>query len=246
MANENLISVIAKIKKLLALAGNNPSVEESAAASARAQALMQEYHLSMAAVDAAALDSQDPMGRTGFQEEHKPRKMDQWKRAFISRIARLHDCRAYSMAGSPLMQIIGRESDRQIVAYLATFIVREIEQLAYWDYKWNASQGGSDAGRDTWITNFGIGATDTIIARMNGEKQKFTATPAGNALVLRRDVDLSKYMAQQGIVLSKGRPSGYRGNADARANGAAAAANITWRPGVNGPGCRHAQIGAAR
>src|SRR6266852_3065450 len=105
--NENLTAVIAKIKKLLALAGNNPSVEEAAVASARAQALMQEYHLSMAAVDAAIMDAQDPMGKSDVREDHKPRKMDRWKASFVARIARLHDCQGYCSSGDPVVKVIG-------------------------------------------------------------------------------------------------------------------------------------------
>src|SRR5579862_2600386 len=140
MANLKIEDILQKIKKLLALAGNNPSVEEAAAASARAQQMMDEYHLSMADVDTAALNAADPMGRGEIKDEFEP-AMARWKTIFISRLARLHDCRCYIETAVYGKQrktmLIGRETDRQVIGYLATFLVREIESLAHFDFKWN-------------------------------------------------------------------------------------------------------------
>ena len=43
--------ILEKVKKLLALAGNNPSQAEAEAAAAKAQALLQEYNLTLKDVD---------------------------------------------------------------------------------------------------------------------------------------------------------------------------------------------------
>src|SRR5512147_128379 len=50
MSETNLDKIIAKVQKLLALAGNNPNEAEALAAMERAHAILAEYNLSLADV----------------------------------------------------------------------------------------------------------------------------------------------------------------------------------------------------
>lgn len=247
MANMQIEDILKKIQKLLALAGNNPSVEEAAAASARAQQMMDEYHLSMADIDSAALNQADPMGRSEVKDEFEP-AMARWKQIFVSRLARLHDCRCYVQTpryGQRLKQtmLIGRETDRQVIGYLATFLIREIESLAHFDYKWN-NQGLGNSGRRNWVENFASAACEVIIGRMATEKHAFQATAAGNAVTISRDGAVDLYMRQIGLRLGAGRSYHLDGNAEARANGREAGQGITWRSGVGANGRKPARLSA--
>jgi Protein of unknown function (DUF2786) len=247
MSTIQIEDILKKIQKLLALAGNNPSVEEAAAASARAQQMMDDHHLSMSDLDSAALNQADPMGRSEVKDEFEP-AMARWKTSFVARLARLHDCRCYVQTpryGQRLKQImlIGRETDRQVIGYLATFLIREIESLAHFDFKWN-NQGLGNSGRRNWVENFAGAACEVIIVRMTTEKQTFQATVAGNAVTISRDGAVDLYMRQIGLHLSAGRSYRSDVNSEARANGREAGKAVAWRSGVGANGRKAVRLSA--
>jgi hypothetical protein len=129
------------------------------------------------------------------------------------------------------MKLIGRESDRQVVEYLACYLIREVERLALEDYirhGFNAT-----VSRWVWVQNFGLGATRVTSAAMKEEKQNVTnQNQAITALVLRDDDRLSSFMAAQYPSLHT-TTSRLRVNAVAQMYGRKAAQSLTWRSAVN-------------
>ena len=64
--SENIASVISRVQKLLALAGNNTSEAECAAARAVADRLIQTHRLSMADIEVKSGETDRPPGHGGF------------------------------------------------------------------------------------------------------------------------------------------------------------------------------------
>lgn len=82
--------VIARVRKLLALAGNNPNEHEAASAAERAQAILAEYNLSLSEVQAAEGQENrfefDATART----DSRP-----WRRQLAMMIAQLYFCKYF-------------------------------------------------------------------------------------------------------------------------------------------------------
>lgn len=215
-AHEKLID---KIRKLLALAGS-ANVHEAALAAEKAQRLMDAHALS--AEDLA--DSEiDPVAEGKIDFAVGP-----WKRLLIDGISRLNGCTCFRRRRGQFF-LIGRQSDREIVVYLATYLIRQIQAAATSAYR--QQYGGrrrSDARARRWAHSFSMSAAVEILRRMEESR-----SGAVTAIVVHRNQANAEYCERAGVALvwseHEIRVNGYGAFLGARAG-----REIDWHDGVRG------------
>lgn len=125
--NESL-AVIDKVRKLLALAGNNPNEAEAAAASAKAMEILASYNLDMAVVEQG--------GATGKREDtYLSGGLYQWQRELWYHVAELNFCMYWWMSGQRKgnryqHRILGRKENVIGAQIMAEYLQTTIERLA--------------------------------------------------------------------------------------------------------------------
>lgn len=115
--------IIEQVKKLLALADTTrgATIEEAAAAAAKAQALLFKHNLTLAQVqedvqegDDYRLDTMDLGARS------------EWRRILFNEIAVLNFCRTIVLTGTSWSNVIGKPHNIEIVQYLYRYLSREV------------------------------------------------------------------------------------------------------------------------
>jgi hypothetical protein len=200
--------ILAKIKKLLLLAQSS-NEHEAALAAARAQELIDFHKLSLAEIDAKLFEAENPVDICELSEDLDIGRYRltwrSWKARLLREVARLNGCRLLwgclskregKLVWLPrrVMMIVGRESDRQVVEYLATYLMREIERLAKIAFE-KVHGTGNCRELPNWTTSFGFGAAKTVLERMMHERTQSTTThPQMQAVVLRDDLAVAEYL----------------------------------------------------
>ena len=171
MSNTN---IIAKIKKILALSKNNDSIEEAAAALARAQILMTRYRIDQAMLDAAddRVIAQEKIVEVivyGTDYEGGS-KIHLWKTDLAEAIADVNGCTTLYTSGTNI-KVIGQETDAITVSYLFAYVLDQIERMCKAASKvqrqtvmgWDRSRGRR------YANNFKLGAVDTVGERLRSK-----------------------------------------------------------------------------
>lgn len=155
-----------KIRKLLRL-GESNNENESAAAIAAAQKLMDKHNISEMMLninkpDTEQIDSpSDPL----WKGKHS---RSQWRSRLASILANANSCKIYLRV--PDIHVVGRPSDISSVRYLFAYCESEIERLSS-RYKNGKS----------WANNYKMGVCDAIESKL-----KEARTEARNELMLER------------------------------------------------------------
>lgn len=211
-----------KIAKLLALAGNNPNEHEAALAASKAQALMQEYDLTLGDVESLKVDQRMGSGvvehsRVTLRQKGKP---GGWKVDLFIVVGQTSDCVVYASKGSSWYdgqgRYLGRERDVQMAEYLFEFLTRELERLqdefgkTRWaELKAYAKQWGMsthEAERDfsadgrhplkskqSWVE----GAVEAVSSSLRQAKYERDANPSASALVVNKEAAIRDFQAQK-------------------------------------------------
>lgn len=120
------LEVIEKVRKLLALANNNPNEHEAAAAADKAMKLLEAYNLDMSSVERT---------RTGRRADEKRQGgLYKWQRNLWHAVARLHFCVYEEVkgltAGSKYEhRVIGSQANVVGTELMADYLVQTIERL---------------------------------------------------------------------------------------------------------------------
>lgn len=109
MENSSNEKIIEKIKKVLELSKNNPSIEEAKSAAIKAQRLMAEYHISMSEIEAIE-DTENIV-----EERIDVGTGNKWKYTLSSIIAKNFRCK-YFYYGKSSVVFYGYEEDAKIAA----------------------------------------------------------------------------------------------------------------------------------
>lgn len=127
--------IIDRIKKLLALANNNPNENEAAVAMAKATELLEAYNLDMASVG----------GTTDHARNDKKRKggLYSWQRNLWRAVAELNFCHYFSLKGLARgsqyeHRLIGSHANVIATEMMATYLQDTVEKLAQ---KWAKESG---------------------------------------------------------------------------------------------------------
>lgn len=211
--------VIERIKKLLALAGNNPNEHEAASAAARAQELMQEHDLSMESVSTKVDARTAGIGRTDRTTLRERGKPGGWKVDIFRAVGDTSDCWVYIVGDVGRAQtgyLIGRKTDTELARYIFEFLVREIERLqqAFGATRWDelreyarfhgitthdAERDFSSMGKhplrakDSWVR----GAVESVVRSLYDAKRERTTSDRANALVVHKEAGIKDWWAQQ-------------------------------------------------
>jgi hypothetical protein len=202
--------LIERIRKLLALADNNPSESEAAAALERASAIMAEHNLTMAHVD--ALGTGDERIEERFDSENRRQT---WARLIWSAVSELNFCMhyyyTYQREGEfprlrltpdgkyeriPLREVdqrfvMGTRANVESTKAMATYLVHAVERLA----------GGPEYGARERHA-FKLGCADRLAQRLGDLKWERTRakqqpTAGGSNLPALRDVYTAHEIANQ-------------------------------------------------
>lgn len=176
--SDDLKLVLAKVKKLLRLAAGNTNVNEAAAATAKAQELIDRYKLELGELDGeveeitAAEESLFETGRTV-----------KWKSLLALRLAHANGCHVWTIQPSAALKrsgfkhkvkVVGKPSNVQILRYLFDTLVRELERLSASNWKqnklyWENVRRLTAQGH---ALDFKLGAVRAIGERLKEERQK--------------------------------------------------------------------------
>lgn len=209
-----------KIRKLLRL-GESNNENESAAAIAAAQKLMDKHNISEMMLNInkpdteQITDERDPL----WKGKHS---RSQWRSRLASILANANSCKIYLKV--PDIHVVGRPSDISSVRYLFAYCEREIERLSS-RYKNGKS----------WANNYKMGICDAIESKLKeartearNELMLERGSAAGAAIVRidNRDVEVVRWM-QNHLRLGKGKTFGRnQHDASARAVGQRDGSNI--------------------
>ena len=144
--NATLSDVIAKVKKLQALAGGSKNTNEVQAATAAADKLMQEYRVTQAQLEAAGENVTDPMHSVKI---HSGGRRTAWREVLLWALGSHYGCTWYmnhgrhrerhmEASGRVIVRerrsldytIVGRESDCVIFEYMFDWLCSTIETLS--------------------------------------------------------------------------------------------------------------------
>ena len=184
-----------KIRKLLALADNNPSVEEAANAFAAAQRLATLHALDLD--DLATGDEHgtaDAMPEPREVEKVQQRRIVRWKKVvlwqlrIIGSLARSNGCKHFYSSGYGGVTVYGQPSDIATVQYLYDMIAAQLDKLtrtavrhygitlkASYDNVRDAVEMGEDTPR-SYGRAFRLGAVGTISNRLRTQRDEIRET----------------------------------------------------------------------
>jgi hypothetical protein len=136
MADDKILS---RIRKLLALANNNPSVEEAASAMSMAMKLMRRHNIEEIDVIQQELRSSDNVVRkpTTVRPAYREQMAD-WFNVLVTGVARTLDCHTsiYRDERGLYIALHGYKADVEVADWLISYLHRQIEALA--DVAWTA------------------------------------------------------------------------------------------------------------
>lgn len=166
--------VLARVRKLLALA-TSPNLHEAAAAAAAAQTLIERHRLGAllhaeSEADLAITDGREaPLARA--------RRLRTWKLVLAATLAESNGCVAWTAAegAETLLLLAGRADDREAIVALYDWLVTRIE--------WLSATEGAGRSRD-WHEAFRIGAAEVIVQRLREGSGAERATMGEAALAV--------------------------------------------------------------
>lgn len=197
--NDTNAAVLARIRKLLALAtSSNP--HEAALAAARAQALMFAHNITQDAItlrDPAAdplsayekVTTEIPGARAGSLN---------WRRLLANSVARTNFTAMLYVRGTNRMHLIGKPHNIEMTKYLVEYLTVEIDRLARQAWKDLPRYDRQHSNWLTWTDAFCRGATAIVAHRLQQQRQESEAAApeASRALVVRHDQELSDATAR--------------------------------------------------
>ena len=156
--DEKVEKILDKVKKLLALAGNNPSEEEAKAASLKAQQLMAEYNLTLTeAEDDKKLEFANASYACGVD--------NQWKYELAAVVAKNFRCEHYWL-GKRTLVFFGYYTDceiaKEVFALLFKTCKKRMTQVADKAY---AETGTSKGVRYSYTKGFVKGIREVLDAQ---------------------------------------------------------------------------------
>lgn len=156
--DEQVEKVLEKVRKLLSLAGNNPSEEEAKAASLKAQKLLAEYNLTIA-------DADDDMKLELTESSFSCGVDNQWKYSLARVIADNFRCKHYWI-GKRTLVFYGYKVDceiaKQVFSFLFKICKKRMTQVADKAY---AETGTSRGVRYSYTKGFVAGIKEVLDAQ---------------------------------------------------------------------------------
>jgi hypothetical protein len=195
----DLVDILDRVRKLLALA-TSPNVHEAAAAAARAQALISRHHLEQLV---AGEPDPDPVTDGAEAPLERARKLRKWRVVLAAGLCDVNGCVAYTvdLGREQELRVVGRSADRAMVQALWAWLPERLQWLS-------ATHG---AGRSrSWHDDFRIGAVDAVIEALraaagdaHGEVSAGALVPL-DPLLTERAAAVDRFVAEH-LRLGRGR-----------------------------------------
>ena len=131
--NGNIEKIVERVRKLLALAKNNPNEQEAASAAAKAQELLEAYNLEMSDTHETKVAQRADKKRDGG--------LYKWQRNIWNGVARLNFCHYISIRGLSAgsvyeHRVIGSHANVLTTELMAQYLQDTVERLAQnWAYQ---------------------------------------------------------------------------------------------------------------
>lgn len=186
--------LVAKCRKLAALAHNQSNTPEGDAAAAAADRLMREHAISLSELSQEQQDQEDPLAVGAFDL----RTDEQWAQVRFHILARFLHCRAWIHGADPCkMGMVGHASSLEILEYLYITANVQLEgELDNWldVEKARVGKRPKKAAQRDWqhTANAALNVRLDMI-KADGR----VADPTGTALVLVRDEAVQKWWNAQ-------------------------------------------------
>ena len=182
--------ILDRIKKLQALAGNNPSEAEAQAAAAKVQALLFEHNLELRDVEGYTLQGNEEAYEKMEHHLDANSLTMKWKSVLYHGVARHNFCQTVRHPGTTKLSMIGKRSNLDAVIYLSEYLIREIERFAGIEVQHILSQ------KAIWKREFCYGAASRILSRLREEREQAAqSTAQSTALVVVSDRELKQAVA---------------------------------------------------
>lgn len=122
MSNKKVEEILDKVKKILALAGNNPSEEEAKSAALKAQQLLAKYNLSMKDLGDDAEEKEELVFKSYTTGVDKA-----WKYGLSAVVAKNFRCRVV-WYGKKMLSFYGFSTDTEIAYQVFEFLFKTCEK----------------------------------------------------------------------------------------------------------------------
>lgn len=247
--------ILIRIKKLLALSGNNTNEHEAAEAASKAQELLIRYNLSAESLDEINIEKKEPLTRQSYTKHKTGKNEARWKVDLSFIVARANLCEVLHTAipgGRNYIEWFGTPSNIEVAQYLFETLCYDLEKIA--DTRWQqllelrklqnqypSIQMFTDpelmwVHGKSWKASFFQGAIDVIRIRLNQGVDSLKKDPNLNALITTNDQAVAKYIDNLYPKLGSGYKGGNISALSGYAAGKAAGEKIQFKRGINGAG----------
>ncbi len=237
MANNNdMQRVMQRIKKMLALADNNPSAEEAAVAAAMAEKLLRKYNLDHADVLMTELNEDSVVAHdTGVAYA---RDVPPWVGSIIVATAQLHDCEArydhFRKEGKRStyhsVTFLGEKSDVIVATWVFEYLLGEIKRLGLVYSK--EIGGATNVQRYSFRKACAIEIANTLRRMLREKEADMASQSTGKDLIIRKR-DLVRKKFHVNYSTGSAHRGGY-GDPFAAAAGQQAGRGVNIRKGIEG------------
>lgn len=156
---ENIEKVMDKIRKLLALANNNPNENEAMAAALKAQKLMAEYNIELDQLEDKPAQREITKEIYLSSDKHEMKK---WKIGLASIIAKNFRCQVYLLNSKDVV-FYGYKEDAKIALQVFSFLYETGNKLAVRYYNKCKKEGQETRGlMNTYLAGFRKGVADIL------------------------------------------------------------------------------------
>jgi len=170
MTQEQQETILSKVKKLLALAENNTSADESQNSFLKAQMLLIKHGLTMNDVDNIEESNTKNVLNTSIDESSR---MAWWKKQLANIISNNFRCKSFTsfMSTNTRICIIGLEEDVNIATEIYNCAVRTIEHQSKMYVKMNKKTGKSAGLKNDFIIGWLKGLEDKFKKQVESVKE---------------------------------------------------------------------------
>ena len=155
----NTENIIEQIRKLLALAGNNPSEKEAISAALKAQAMMAKYNIELAQVQDESAEREEIVKESQVYDDG--RNLTVWKTTLADIVAKNFRVRYY-FSGVNIV-FYGYKTDAAIASSVFRFLADAGDRQANAEYNQARKQGLKTRGlKPAFLAGFARGAAEVL------------------------------------------------------------------------------------
>lgn len=185
-------NILARIRAMLALAGDTGATEaEAATAAQKAQELLTQYNL-----DTTDLGSDKPnpsqVGEWTYEKPHY-----KWQQSLYGAVAKAYFCTVY-IDNKNMLAFVGTETNVKTAEELARWISLQLDWMAF-----HAVQD-EELHKQSFRNNFLWGATGRIATRLKDKTRQMSKDqPQVMSLVIHHEANNIAFLNNKGLILSR-------------------------------------------